>query len=88
LAFAEETFNHAPIVEFTAMIKTLLALKYVREVEPKEEGAPVDEPVGPELSERARKFAAEQYGLLAAHAIEFCNDTQRSINLKGPLREA
>jgi hypothetical protein len=88
LAFAEETFKHAPIVEFTAMIKALLALKYLREVEPKEEGALADEPLGSESSERASKFAAEQYDLLVNHAIEFCNDAQRSGDLKDALREA
>jgi hypothetical protein len=86
LTLAEENLDNAPIVEFTAMIKALLALKYLREVEPPKEGAQPGEPSGPESSESARKFAAEQYDFLVDHAIEFCKDPHRSIGLKGAFQ--
>ena len=88
LIYAGESLHCAPIVEFTAMMKALLALQYLREVEPREDGALADEPLGPESRERARKLAAEHYDLLATHAIDFCNDPRRSIDLKAALREA
>ncbi|KAJ2911936.1 hypothetical protein MD484_g8483, partial [Candolleomyces efflorescens] len=88
LVFAEGTLNRAPIVELTAMIEAILALKYLREVQPTEHGAPVDESLGPESHQKARRFTAEQYDLLVAQALEFCNDPQGSTDLKTALRKA
>jgi hypothetical protein len=87
LTFAGENLDNAPIVEFTAMmIKASLALKYLREVEPPKEGAQPGEPSGSDPSESARKFFSEQYDFVVDHAIEFCKDPHRSIDLKGAFQ--
>ncbi|KAJ2934508.1 hypothetical protein H1R20_g2646, partial [Candolleomyces eurysporus] len=88
LIFVEGSLSNAQIVEFTAIIKALLALKYLKEVEPEKMGAQPDEPLCAESFEKARKFAGEQFDVLLEHAVEFCNDPQRSVDLKKALQEA
>ncbi|RXW15796.1 hypothetical protein EST38_g10058 [Candolleomyces aberdarensis] len=70
------------------MVKALLALKYLRQAEPEKMGAQSGELLRVESSEKARKFAGEQFDVLLEHAVEICNDPQRSDDLKKALQEA
>ncbi|KAJ2935812.1 hypothetical protein H1R20_g1282, partial [Candolleomyces eurysporus] len=89
IRFLEQDLEGTPVVEFPSMLKALLALQYLREVEPnlkrsrltKEKGAS-------QVSDAAKKFAERHYSALLKEAIQFCNDPKRSADLKDSLREA
>jgi hypothetical protein len=84
IQFIEEDLRGSPVVEFHGMLKALLALLYMREIEPtlkdEDEGAA-------QGHDAAKKFADDHYNILIAEAIKFSND-KRSADLKNDLRDA
>ncbi|KAJ2934509.1 hypothetical protein H1R20_g2644, partial [Candolleomyces eurysporus] len=70
------------------MLKALLALQYLREVEPNLKRSPLTKEKGASQGSDAAKFAERHYSALLKEAIQFCNDPKRSADLKDSLREA
>ncbi|KAJ2911931.1 hypothetical protein MD484_g8479, partial [Candolleomyces efflorescens] len=83
IQFIEEDLRDAPVVDFASMLKALLALLYLREIDPhlKDKGTLEGE-------DAAKEFAENHYNILIDKAITFCNDQQRSAELKENLRKA
>lgn len=85
----EKDLEKSPVVPFHSMIKALLALQYLREVEPARKKSGQAEDQGePQTENVAKDFAERHFQAMLEHSIQFCNDRKRSTILKENLKQA